>query len=152
MSAPDKQLFRPEALETLSSPDKLNQLMTVVTAKDWIPLLAIGMLLATGVAWSLLGSVPSTVTGRGVLVRPRHMVDIETVSGGRLAWFRAHAGDAIREGEVIGRLDQAELQQRIEEDKRLLSELESQDRVKTGSEEQQIQVAGTAKPTGIGIL
>ncbi|HLN04443.1 MAG TPA: NHLP bacteriocin system secretion protein [Bryobacteraceae bacterium] len=140
MGGPDKQLFRPEALETLSSPDKLNQLMTVVTAKDWIPLLAIGMLMATGVAWSVLGSVPSTVTGRGVLVRPRHMVGIETVSGGRLAWFRARAGDAIREGEVIGRLDQAELQHRIEEDKRLLAELESQDRVKIASEEQQVKL------------
>jgi len=140
MGGPDKQLFRPEALETLSSPDKLNQLMSVVTAKDWIPLLAIGMLIATGVAWSLLGSVPSTVTGRGVLVRPRHMMGIETVSGGRLAWFRARAGDAIREGEVIGRLDQAELQQRIEEDKRLLAEFESQDRVKTASEEQQVKL------------
>jgi HlyD family secretion protein len=140
MGGADKQLFRPEALETLSSPEKLNQLMSVVTAKDWIPLLAIGMLIATGVAWSLLGNVPSTVIGRGVLVRPRHMVGIETVSGGRLAWFRAHAGDAIREGEVIGRLDQAELQQRIEEDKRLLSELEAQDRVKTVSEEQQVRL------------
>jgi len=139
MGGPDKQLFRPEALETLSSPDKLNQLMSVVTAKDWIPLLAIGMLIATGVAWSLLGSVPSTVTGRGVLVRPRHIVSIETVSGGRLAWFRARAGDAIRQGEVIGRLDQAELQQRIEEDQRRLAELESQDRVKTASEEQQVR-------------
>jgi HlyD family secretion protein len=140
MAASDKQLFRPEALETLSSPDKLNQLMSVVTASDWIPLLAIGMLIATGVAWSLQGSVPSTVTGRGVLVRPRHMVGIETVRGGRLAWFRAHAGDAIRQGEVIGRLDQAELEQRIEEDRRLLSELESQDRVKTVSEEQQVRL------------
>jgi len=140
MSGPDKQLFRQEALETLSSPDKLNQLMSVVTAKDWIPLVAIGMLIATGVAWSMLGSVPSTVTGRGVLVRPRHMVSIETVSGGRLAWFRVRAGEDIRAGEVIGRLDQAELQQRIEEDKRLLAELESQDRVKTASEEQQIKL------------
>ena len=140
MAGPDRQLFRPEALEALSSPDKLNQLMSVVTAKDWIPLLAIAMLIASGVAWSLLGSVPSTVTGRGVLVRPRHMVSIETASGGRLAWFRAHAGDAIREGEVIGRLDQAELQQRIEEDKRLLAELESQDHVKTASEEQQVKL------------
>jgi len=140
MGGPDKQLFRPEAVEKLSSPDKLNQLMSVVTARDWIPLLAIGMLMAAGVAWSLMGSVPITVTARGVLVRPRHMVGIETVSGGRLTWFHAHAGDAIREGELIGRLDQVELQQRIEEDKRLLSELESQDRVKTASEEQQLQL------------
>jgi HlyD family secretion protein len=140
MAGPDKQLFRQEALETLSSPDKLNQLMSVVTAKDWIPLLAIGMLMAAGVAWSVLGSVPSAVTGRGVLLHPRHMVGIETVSGGRLAWFRARAGGTIRQGEVIGRLDQAELQQRIEEDRRLLSEIESQDHVKTASEEQQVKL------------
>ena len=121
MAGPEKQLFRPEALETLSSPEKLNQLMTVVTAKDWIPLVAMGMLIATAVTWSLLGSVPSTVMGRGVLVLPRHMVSIDAVTGGRLAWFRARAGDGVQAGEVIGRLDQAELQQRIDEDRHLLS-------------------------------
>lgn len=140
MAGSDKPLFRPEALQTLSSPDKLNQLMTVVTAKDWIPLVAIGMLMTAGVAWSLSGSLPSTVTGRGVLVRPRRIVNVETVSGGRLAWFRARSGDAVREGEVIGRLDQAELRQRIEDDRRLLSELESQDRLKSGSEDQQVKL------------
>ena len=140
MAGPDKQLFRQEAMEALSSPDRLNQLMSVVTAKDWIPLLAVGMLIATGVAWSVVGSVPSTVTGRGVLVRPRHMVGLDSVSGGRLAWFRARTGEDIRAGDVIGRLDQAELQQRIQEDKRLLSELESQDRVKTASDQQQVKL------------
>ena len=152
MGGPDKQLFRQEPLETLSSPDKLNQLMSAVTAKDWIPLLAIGMLMATGVAWSVLGSVPSTVTGRGVLVRPRHMVGIETVSGGRRAWFRARAGDAIREGEVIGHLDQAELQQRIEGGQapafrtRVAGPRQNRLRRTTG------KVAGGAKPTGNQIL
>ena len=140
MGSPDKQLFRPEALRTLSSPDKLNQLMTVVTAKDWILLVAIGLLLSATVGWSLVGSLPSTVTGRGVLARPRRIAGVEALSGGRLAWFRARSGDEIRAGEVIGRLDQAELQQHIEEEQRLMADLESQDRVKTASEEQQVRL------------
>jgi|SRR5579871_1491909 len=140
MGGPDKQLFRQEALDALSSPDKVNQLMSVVSAKDWIILVAIGMLVTSGAVWSVVGSVPMTVTGRGAFVVPRHTVAIDTVSGGRLAWFRARPGDAIREGEVIGRLDQTELQRRIEDDKRLLFELESQDRLKTSSEEQQVKL------------
>jgi HlyD family secretion protein len=114
--------------------------MSIVTARDWIPLLAIGLLMAAGIIWSILGHVPATVGGRGVLVQPRRVVAIESLSAGRLASFQVHPGDPIQKGQVIGKLDQPELKLRVADDRRLLAELLSQDAAKTASEAQQVRL------------
>lgn len=61
-------IFRKEALERLSSPEQLDQLMQIVTPRSWLPLAALGGLLACGVVWSLFGRIPVTTTGRGAIV------------------------------------------------------------------------------------
>jgi hypothetical protein len=64
------KLFRSEALERLSSPERLDQLMQVVAPKDWLGLAALAFLLILGLGWSVLGQIPINVTGRGVLINP----------------------------------------------------------------------------------
>ena len=70
MAEKDTQsLFRQESLERLSSPERLDELMTIVNLKTWLPLGTIGVLLGIGLIWSLVGRLPVTTSGRGVLVR-----------------------------------------------------------------------------------
>ncbi|MGC1308741.1 MAG: hypothetical protein WA885_16065 [Phormidesmis sp.] len=61
-------IFRKEALERLSSPEQLDQLMQIVTLRSWLPLVALGGLLGCGFVWSLVGRIPVTTTGRGAIV------------------------------------------------------------------------------------
>lgn len=69
MAEKDTQgLFRQESLERLSSPERLDELMTIVNLKTWLPLGTIGVLLGLGLIWSLLGRIPVTTSGRGTLV------------------------------------------------------------------------------------
>ena len=56
-------LFRKEALERISSPERLDQIMQVVSFKKWIPLAAFGTIITAGVAWSVVGRIPVTVDG-----------------------------------------------------------------------------------------
>ncbi|MEM0979611.1 MAG: hypothetical protein AAGH78_04975 [Cyanobacteria bacterium P01_H01_bin.58] len=63
-----RNLFRQESLERLSSPERLDELMTIVNLKTWLPLGTIGVLLGLGLIWSLVGRIPVTTTGEGVLV------------------------------------------------------------------------------------
>ncbi|MFE4108286.1 hypothetical protein [Almyronema epifaneia] len=63
-----KDLFRKESLERLSSPERLDELMTIVNLKTWLPLGAIGVLLGLGLIWSWIGRIPVTTSGRGLLV------------------------------------------------------------------------------------
>lgn len=64
-----KDLFRKESLERLSSPERLDELMTIVNFKTWLPLGAIGVLLGLGLIWSFVGRIPVTTNGRGLLVK-----------------------------------------------------------------------------------
>lgn len=64
-----QDLFRQESLERLSSPERLDELMTIVNLKTWLPLGTIGVLLGLGLIWSLVGRIPVTTSGRGHLVQ-----------------------------------------------------------------------------------
>ena len=69
-SNPEKsRIFRPAALERLSSPEQLDQLMQVVTLRSWLPLATLGGLLFCALVWSVLGRIPVTTSGQGVIVR-----------------------------------------------------------------------------------
>src|SRR4051794_19821299 len=62
------QIFRKVALERLSSPDELDQLMHVTSPRGWIALAATALLLVSALLWAILVTIPTTVSGRGVLV------------------------------------------------------------------------------------
>ncbi|WP_017297801.1 hypothetical protein [Nodosilinea nodulosa] len=64
-----ESLFRQESLERLSSPERLDELMKLVTLKTWLPLGTLGLLLGLGLLWSIVGRVPITTTGKGLLVQ-----------------------------------------------------------------------------------
>ncbi len=64
----ESNIFRKEALERLSSPEQLDQLMQIVTPRSWLPLAALSSLLACGLVWSFVGRIPVTTSGKGVLV------------------------------------------------------------------------------------
>jgi hypothetical protein len=60
-------MFRKAALDRLSSPEELDQLIHVTRPRSWVALAALGVLLAAGFLWSLLAVIPTTVSGQGVL-------------------------------------------------------------------------------------
>jgi hypothetical protein len=61
------KLFRKVALERLSSPEQLDQLMQVTGPKSWLALAALFALLVVVVVWGIFGSIAITVEGTGVL-------------------------------------------------------------------------------------
>lgn len=100
------KLFRPEALEHLSSPERLDQLMQVVAPKDWLGLAALAFLLVVGLGWSVFGKIPIHVAGRGVLIYPHRITNLQAPRSGILQTLYVKVGDTIHPGEVIGIIDQ----------------------------------------------
>jgi HlyD family secretion protein len=137
MRPSNDKLFRSNALARAASPDGVDRMLHVVRAKDWIPLLTLTGLLLAGSIWAVEGSVPTKVAGRGALLRPRRVVSIQTLAGGRLEALSLHAGDIVRKGDLLARTDQSELRRRIQDDRQLLMVLTLQDQTKTASQEQQ---------------
>ncbi len=119
-------LFRKEALERISSPERLDQIMQVVSFQKWIPLAAFGTIIAAGVVWSVMGRIPVTVEGQGVLVYPSQVMSFQSPGAGRLLTVNVHVGDGVKKGQVLATIDQAELQKKLQQSQTKLVQLQNQ--------------------------
>lgn len=115
--------FRKAALEKLSTPEKLDQLIKVTSPKGWIALLTIAIALGTGIAWSFFGNVKTKLNVVGVLLGGE-IHEVVATSQGQLISLDVNIGDIIKEGDVIAIVEQPELFQQIEEVKASLKERE----------------------------
>src|SRR5215467_11108884 len=97
-----KSIFRQKALERLSSPENLDQLMHVSSALDWVALLSLGGVIVALLMWSITGTLPTTISGRGVFVRPSQIVDCQTLGAGRLETLNIKAGAIVKKGDILG--------------------------------------------------
>ncbi len=132
--------FRKAALEKLSTPEKLDQLIKVTSPKGWITLLTIALVLGTGITWSFLGNVKTKLNVVGVLLGGE-IHEVVATSQGQLVKLNVEIGDAINEGDVVAFIEQPELFQQIEEVKASLKEreFELQRLLSYGSKDTRIQ-------------
>lgn len=121
-------LFRKESLERLSSPERLDQLMQVVSPKSWLPLASLGSLVVVAVVWSIYGRIPITVEGRGVLIYPRQVVPLQSKSSGQLLALDVKVGDVVKKGDVLATVDQVNLRKQLQLARAKLAQLLGQDR------------------------
>jgi len=96
-----RQIFRKVALERLSSPEQLDQLMQVTTPRGWLALLALIGLIVTVVAWSFSDTIPTEVVGRGILLRGGHVLQIVASSAGQVETISVRVGDSVQQGQMI---------------------------------------------------
>ncbi len=115
--------FRKAALEKLSTPEKLDQLIKVTSPKGWIALLTIALVLGTGITWSFMGSVKTKLNVVGVLLGGE-IHEVVATSQGQLINLNVSIGDAVKEGEIVASVEQPELYQQVEEVKASLKERE----------------------------
>lgn len=121
-------LFRKEALDRLSSPERLDQLMQVAQPKKWIPLAAIGSLIGVAIVWSVFGRIPITIAGQGVLVFPSKVVAVQSPSSGQILAMNIRPGDTVKKGQVLATIDQSELLKKLDLARQKLAQLQEQDR------------------------
>ena len=121
-----KRLFRESALERLSSPEQLDQQLQVTSAKGWIALTAIWVLLAGVIAWSILGEVHTREEGHGIIVTGGGLQVVVAEGSGRLSEILVEVGQDVFEDQVVARIDKHEIRAEIDELTSQLQELESQ--------------------------
>jgi HlyD family secretion protein len=134
----EKSLFREKALRHLSSPGDLERLMPVAGGKDWLLIVACAGLTVLFCGWCLTGRIPTVVAGKGVILRPRRVMQTQTTAAGRIVSLEVRQGDQVRAGDRIAAIDQSELHRRVEADTGVLRTLEEQDRTKSAAERVQL--------------
>lgn len=117
------EFFRKAALEKLSTPEKLDQLIKVTSPKGWIALVTIILVLGVGITWSFWGNVKTKLNVVGVLLGGE-IHEVVATSQGQLLSLNVALGDSVKEGDVIATIEQPDLFQQIEEVKASLKERE----------------------------
>jgi len=120
------QMFRKAALEKLSSPEQLDELMKITTPKGWVALIAFMILLICAVFWGFWGTIPERVVGQGILMKSGGVYGIVSNSSGRVQYCYFSVYDTVMRGQVVARLEQPQLLDQIRSARAFLAELEKE--------------------------
>src|SRR5262249_6079463 len=125
------ELFRQESLRKLSSPEQLDTLLRVTSPKGWLALAAVGAVLAAVVTWSWGGSIRTNVAGQGILTVRGDLMGVVAEASDALQEIGVAVGQDVRQGQVVARLSQRDLTEKLHEARKSLLELKAQDEVLT---------------------
>ncbi|HXP78086.1 MAG TPA: NHLP bacteriocin system secretion protein [Stellaceae bacterium] len=116
------------AIERLSSPEHLDQLVRITRPSDWIATTVICLGLAALVTWGFIGSIPTRISGEGILISEGgRVVDAVSAVGGRLASIDVAVGDRVVKDQVIAHLAQTDTDRRYHDAVEVLQERERED-------------------------
>lgn len=99
-----KELFRKVSLERLSSPDKLDQLIQVVSSKAWLVMSTVFFLTLSLIIWSIIGTINIKVNAEGVLLRSGGVFNVYSLVSGQVTDIAIRPGEEVKRGDVIARL------------------------------------------------
>lgn len=126
MSQKKPSIFRQQALDRLSSPERLDTLMQVVSPKDWLPLGGLAIFGALGVLWSMFGTIPITVTGKGVFINPRQVVQFQSPISGQLESLQVRDGQCVAKDEILAIINPTDKKQQLQQEQDKLAQLNQQ--------------------------
>jgi HlyD family secretion protein len=120
-------IFRKVALERLSSPEQLDQLLEITTPGLWLSLTAVFLIFAAALLWGFEGSIATEASGQGLLVRSGGVLNIEALGNGFVTKVGVTAGDHVKAGQIVASIAQPELLQKIGDTRDLLREAKSRE-------------------------
>ncbi len=98
-----QSMFREKALERLSSPEQLDQIMQVIPLRGWLALIALAAVVVAAVVWSVVGTIPVQVSGQGLLLGQEGIRRLLAPSDGTVVDHR-RGGDTVHKGDVVVQL------------------------------------------------
>ena len=92
------KLYRDTALEKLSSPDRLDCMLTISSPLSWVAVVAATLICVAVVLWSFFGNIPTIENGLGVLCDPYGTNTIYSEYGGTVSEILVAEGSKISVG------------------------------------------------------
>lgn len=119
-------MFRKDAIEKLSAPSQLDQLVKVVSLPHWVWVFGLAVIVVSAGVWSVMGTVATRVSGTALVqVRTGRVFPIAAAQQGLVSTLEVAAGDKVRKGQVIARLRSAELRDQLQSAQATLTALKS---------------------------
>ena len=101
-------IFSQEALDKMRSPEKLDTVLPITSPVSWMGLIAVAAMLFAVVLWSIFGSFTVRADGMGLIMDPKGVVNVATISGGKLDKLYVHPGDHVKKDDQIAHVDQVQ--------------------------------------------
>ena len=121
-----KEIFRQAAIDQVSTPDRLDEMLTVTAPRDWLVLAAIGTLLAAAIVWGREGRIARKADGQGVLLLAGGVVNVVAGGAGRVRDLKVKTGDHVECNQVIGSISQPDAENKLKALRESLAELQSE--------------------------
>jgi HlyD family secretion protein len=140
-------IFRKVALERLSSPEQLDQLMQVTSPQGWLALGALGAILVVSLGWGIWGSVPTQASGAGILLRQGGVSDVVTNAAGQMDEVLVKSGDLVAKGQPVARIRQDVIVRQIRDNRAKLDALRAElaETARSAEEQKRLRARDTAQ-------
>jgi len=93
--------FRKEALARTNTVEALDLPVRLTRPRGWIVLAALAAVVIGGGSWMYAGSLPRTVTGRGLLTSAQGSFGIQSAVTGQVTAVPVKRGSVVRKGETV---------------------------------------------------
>jgi HlyD family secretion protein len=123
----ENKVFRKVSLDRLSSPEELDQRLTVTSPIGWLACLAVIILVVAGIIWGVLGRIPDKAVGQGIIISSGGVTNVMPRVSGQLTDVSAREGDYVEKGAVIARVEQTEIIEKINKLKKDLEVIKNLD-------------------------
>ncbi|MGK7941440.1 MAG: NHLP bacteriocin system secretion protein, partial [Crocosphaera sp.] len=117
----------PTISQKVVSPDKFDDLVQVVDSHNWLSLCTYGSIVALILLWGVFGKIPVNVTGKGVLIYPNTINDLESPIKGKIEQVKVKTGECVTKDQVLAIIDPSDIKQQLKQEKIKLVQLQSQD-------------------------
>ncbi len=97
----NENIFRKQSIDRISSPEQLNDYIKVSNPSVWVILIAIIVLLAAVLTWSVFGSLPTTLKVNGFVQNGSAVLYVNADTAAKLK-----EGMAVQMGEAAGTVEE----------------------------------------------
>lgn len=122
----NQDLFRKEALEHYAVHNQLNERLNIVSKFSSLILAAVGLALVTILVWGIWGTIPTRVSGEGILLATQGGLynAVAPEGKGRISSIVVKPGDVVKKADLIAHMDDPSLDEKIKVAQSYLSKLE----------------------------
>lgn len=101
-------LYRKSSLDKLSNPEQLDRMIKISSPLSWLALVAVLLVIAATVVWSIIGTLPTTETVSGMIVDSNSVNAVYSEFAGTLEKYCVDVGKEIKNGDKIAEVKQTD--------------------------------------------
>lgn len=95
------ELYRKSMIEKLSSVDRTDKTMEITSPLSWLALIGITLIIIVTVIWAFLGTIPVTVSGKGIVASPTSTNAVFIDESGTVMSIVARGGMELKMGDPV---------------------------------------------------